>query len=491
MHTLSAIDITRQINNKEVTAEQVAEYFLNRSNNETLGSLLNVLDERVLKQAKEIDKKIQNGKSTGSLAGVPIIIKDNILVEGEITTCGSKILENYRSSFNATVIDRLESEGAFILAKANMDEFAMGSSNANSAFKRCNNPWNESYTPGGSSGGSASSVAERIAPLSLGSDTGGSVRQPAAFCGIYGFKPTYGRVSRNGLVAFASSLDQIGTFATNIDDLALLTGVISGPCKKDSTSIQVQKEDYLGSLNGDIKNLKIGVCQEFLENIDEDIKNSYNNFIDVLKSCGAEIVNITLPHNKYSIPVYYIIAPAEASTNLARFDGVRYGKRSDNAKNLSELYEYSRTEGFGNEVIQRILLGTFVLSSGYQDAYYRKAQKVRSLIYQDYIRAFTKCDAIVFPTTPQPAFAHDSILDPLTMYKQDIFTISANMAGLPAISVPSGFTKKNMPIGMQIQSKQMNDQLVMNIAKAFENKTLFHKQTPLCSENNNNNGRSK
>lgn len=480
MHHLSATELIKKFKNKEITAVEITKSFIDRVKQDPHGSILSILEKRALESAKKLDEKLENGETVGALSAVPIIVKDNIMLKDEICTCGSKFLENYRSSFTATAVHELEKEDAIIIAKANMDEFAMGSSTGNSAFKRCDNPWNRDYTPGGSSGGSAAAVAARLAPLSLGSDTGGSVRQPAAFCGIYGFKPTYGRISRYGLVAFASSLDQIGPFATNIDDLALLNTVIAKPCEKDSTSIQTPNEDYTAKLDGNIKGMKIGIPSQMLEGLHPDIKTCYDQFLDTLKSCGAEIVSIDLPHNKYSVPVYYILAPAEASTNLARFDGIRYTKRSEDAKTLTEVYEFSRTEGFGPEVIQRILLGTYVLSAGYQDAYYRKAQKVRAKICEDYEKAFKQCDIIVFPTTPAPAFKHGSIKDPITMYKQDIFTISANMAGLPALSTPAGFTKDKLPVGIQIQGKQMDDLLVMNVAKAFERNSDHYKQVPLA-----------
>ena len=482
MFTLSATELNKKFLNKELSAVEITTTFLQRCKDEKLGALLSVLEKSALKKAHSLDQRLAGGETLGPLAAVPIIVKDNIMIKGKTLTCGSKFLENYTATFSASVVEELEQADSVIIAKANMDEFAMGSSTEKSAYKPCNNPWNEKCSPGGSSGGSAAAVAARLAPLSLGSDTGGSVRQPAAFCGIYGFKPTYGRVSRYGLVAFASSLDQIGPFATNIDDLALISNTINAPCEKDSTSIRAAKEDYTAALTGDIKGLKVGIPKDMLDGLHPDIQASYDTFLDTLKAKGAELVPITLPHNKYSVPVYYILAPAEASTNLARFDGIRYTNRSSDAKTLSEVYEFSRTEGFGPEVVNRILLGTYVLSAGFQDAYYRKAQKVRTKICEDYDTAFETCDVIVFPTTPAPCFEHGSITDPLTMYKQDIFTISANMAGLPSLSVPSGFTKDGLPIGMQIQGKQMDDALVMNVAKAFELETDHFEKIPASCE---------
>ncbi len=475
---LSAKEISKKFKNKEISAFEIATAFIERAKKEPFGALLSILEKRALQRAKKLDERLSNGETLGVLAAVPVIIKDNIMLEDEICTCASKFLENYKASFSATCVHDMEKEDAIIFAKANMDEFAMGSTTANSAFKRCDNPWNQEYTPGGSSGGSASAVAARLSPLSLGSDTGGSVRQPAAFCGIYGLKPTYGRISRYGLVAFASSLDQVGPFATNIEDLALLTSVIAKPCDKDSTSIQTPPEDYETFLNKGVKGLKIGIPSSFLDVVSLEIKQAFENFIKVLTECGAECIEIKLPHNKYSVPVYYILAPAEASTNLARFDGIRYTKRSKDAHTLSQVYEFSRSEGFGAEVIQRILLGTYVLSSGFQDAYYKKAQKVRAKICEDYDHAFKKCDVIAFPTTPEPPFKHGTITDPIAMYNQDIFTISANMAGLPSLSIPAGFTKSFLPIGIQIQAKQMDDGLLMTVAKAHEDKTSYHKMLP-------------
>lgn len=478
IYTLSGTELKKKFLNKELTAEEITKAFLKRAKAENLGALLAIFEDKALKKAKELDARLAKGESLGLLAAIPIIIKDNIMIEGERTTCGSKFLENYTASFTATVVKELEKEDAVIIGKANMDEFAMGSSNEKSAFKPCQNPWKKNYCPGGSSGGSAAAVAARLAPMSLGSDTGGSVRQPAAFCGLYGMKPTYGRVSRYGLVAFASSLDQIGPFAHTVEDLALLSSVINRPCKKDSTSIKKPAENYHENLDGNISGLKIGIPTDMLDGVGQEVLDSFNQFVETLKSQGAETKEVALPNNKYSVPVYYILAPAEASTNLARFDGVRYGKRSPEAQNLSEVYQKSRTEGFGDEVMQRILLGTYVLSAGFQDAYYRKAQKVRRKIYEDYEKAFTDCDVIVFPTTAAPSFELGSITDPLTMYKQDIFTISANMAGIPSLSVPTGFSKDGLPIGIQIQAKQMEDGLVMNVAKAFENQNDAYKQIP-------------
>ena len=357
MYTLSAIELRDKFKSKELSAVEITQGFIKRAKAEKLGALLSVLEDRALEKARLLDKRLAAGEKVGLLAAVPVIVKDNIMIEGETCTCGSKFLENYKSTYSASVVNELESEDAIIIAKSNMDEFAMGSSNETSAYKNCSNPWKDNFSPGGSSGGSAAAVAARLAPISLGSDTGGSVRQPAAFCGLYGMKPTYGRVSRYGLVAFASSLDQIGAFCHNIDDLSLVSSILGRPCVKDSTSIHAPAENYHEGLDSSIKGLKVGIPTHLLDGVHPDILKNFHEFIETLKSCGAETTEISLPHNKYSVPIYYILAPAEASTNLARFDGVRYGKRSDNAKTLLELYEQSRSEGFGNEVIQRILLG--------------------------------------------------------------------------------------------------------------------------------------
>lgn len=477
MLDLSGVQLREKFINKELTCEAITKAFIERAKNEQYGSLLSVLEKRAIEKAKQVDAKLKNGKTVGKLAAIPIIVKDNIMMKGEICTCGSVFLEEYTASFDATVVQEIDKEDGIIIAKSNMDEFAMGSSTSKSAFKLGVNPWKENYTPGGSSGGSAI-AASVLAPITLGSDTGGSVRQPASFCGVYGLKPTYGRVSRNGLIAFASSLDQIGPFARNIKDLALIQSVIAAPCKKDSTSIQEKQENYFSALDGDIKGKKIGVPFHMLDGLNPEVQKSLDTFLETVKKLGAEIIDISLPNNKYSVPVYYIIAPAEASTNLARFDGIRYTKRSKEAKTLTDTYCLSRSEGFGEEVKRRILLGTYVLSAGFKDAYYKKAQKVRNKICDDYKEAFKKCDAICFPTCPDVAFEHGSITDPLTMYKQDIFTISANMTGVPAISVPAGITENGLPIGMQIQAPQMKDQVVFNIAKAFEDKHNFHKLRP-------------
>lgn len=480
MHTLSAIELRNKFTNGELTALEITDFFLKRiaDLDPKIGAFLKVFPDRARAQAKALDAKKAAGEKLGKLAGVPIAIKDNIHVKGEISTCGSKFLTNYSAPFNATVTDLLEAEDAIIIGKTNMDEFAMGSSTENSALQKTFNPWNLKCTPGGSSGGSAAAVAARMVPLSLGSDTGGSIRQPASFCGILGFKPTYGRVSRFGLVAYASSLDQIGPFATNAADTALLMEVIGQHCDKDATSAPIPGEAYLKNLSSELKGIKIGVPWQFLEQLQPASKEVFMQALETLKTLGATIVDIDLSILKYSVAVYYILATAEASTNLARFDGIRYGVRSKEAKTLDEVYELSKEDGFGPEVKRRILLGTYVLSAGYKDAYYKKAQKVRSLIIQSYKEAFKQCALIAMPTSPFTTFEVGSIKDPLQMYLEDIYTISVNLAGLPGISVPSGFSKENKPFGLQLIGPQNQDGRVLSASHAYEMATKFAEKIP-------------
>jgi aspartyl-tRNA(Asn)/glutamyl-tRNA(Gln) amidotransferase subunit A len=480
MHTLTAIEIRDKFKKGEVTAVQIVESFLKQidKHDGQVGAFLRVLKERALNQAKALDAKRAAGKPLGKLAGIPIAIKDNIHIKDEISTCASKFLINYKAPFEATVIRLLEQEDAILIGKTNMDEFAMGSSTENSALQKTYNPWNLKCTPGGSSGGSAAAVAARMCPLALGSDTGGSIRQPASLCGIVGFKPTYGRVSRFGLVAFGSSLDQIGPLATNTADAALLMEVLGQHCEKDSTSLNQPAEDYLSKLKASIEGSKIGVPWQFLEGLAEEPKKVFLDALEVYKKMGAEIVDVDLSILKYSLATYYILATAEASTNLARFDGIRYGVRSPRAKTLEEVYDFSKEEGFGHEVKRRILLGTFVLSAGYQDAYYRKAQRVRTLLIRKYKEAFKKCDMIATPVSPFAAFEVGSIHDPIQMYLEDIYTIGINLAGVPAISIPAGFSKDGKPMGLQLVGPQKEDVRVFNFAHAFENETTHHTALP-------------
>ncbi len=480
MHTLTAIELAKKVQTGELSAEAVTKYFLQRIEtlDATLGAFLRVFPERALAKSREIDQKRARGEKLGRLAGVPVAVKDNIHIKGELSTCGSKFLTNYVAPFDSTAVAYLEREDAILIGKTNMDEFAMGSSTENSALQKTRNPWDIKCTPGGSSGGSAAAVAGRLVPLALGSDTGGSIRQPASFCGIVGFKPTYGRVSRSGLVAYGSSFDQIGPLATNVEDAALLTEIIAQPCDRDSTSIREPQKPILGTLRKDLKGSKIGVPWKFLEQLSDEPKKRFQEGLEQLKSLGAEIVDVNLDVLRYSIAVYYILATAEASTNLARFDGIRYGVRSPAAKTLDEVYELSKEEGFGKEVKRRILLGTFVLSSGYQDAYYKKAQKVRTLIINAYNEAFKTCDLIATPTSPFDAFEIGSIHDPLQMYLEDIYTISINLAGLPAISVPNGLSSKGKPLGLQLIGAQKHDAEVLSLAHAFESVAKGHELIP-------------
>ena len=480
MHNLSAIEIRDKFLSGEYTAVSIVETFLKRiaTYDDKIGAFLSVFNVRALAKAKALDEKKRAGHKLGKLAGIPIALKDNMHVKGEISTCGSKFLTNYRAPFASTVTRLLEEEDAIIIGKTNQDEFAMGSSTENSALKKTKNPWNLKCTPGGSSGGSGAAVAARLCPIALGSDTGGSVRLPGSFCGVVGYKPTYGRVSRFGLVAYGSSLDQIGPLATTTADTALVMEVIGKHCEKDSTSYEAPSYELLKPLDGNIKGLKIGVPTQFLEQLAAEPKKIFNESLEKLKKLGAEIVDVDLSLLNYSLAVYYILATAEASTNLARFDGIRYGNRSPRAKTLDEVYEFSKEEGFGAEVKRRILLGTYVLSSGYRDAYYKKAQKVRTLIIRQYNEAFKKCDIVATPVSPFTAFEIGAIKDPIQMYLEDIYTIGSNLAGLPAISVPQGFASDGKPIGLQLIGPQKHDAAVLKTAHAFEQIDRFGAKIP-------------
>ena len=480
MHKLSAIELRDQFLNGTLTAEQIATHFLQRIEkyNPEIKAFLAVFSERAMRKAKELDAKKSAGGTFGKLAAIPIAIKDNIHIKGELTTCASQFLSNFKAPFDSTVVKLLEEEDAILIGKTNLDEFAMGSSTEHSSFQITRNPWNLKCTPGGSSGGSAAAVAARLCPLALGSDTGGSIRQPASLCGVVGFKPTYGRVSRFGLVAFGSSLDQIGPFATTAADTALMMEVIGKHCDHDSTSLPAPPEEYLTEMPTSLEGMKIGVPWEFLKDLTEEPKNVFMSGVEILKSLGAEIVDIDLQILKQSIPVYYILATAEASTNLARFDGIRYGVRAKDANTLDEVYDLSKEYGFGPEVKRRIFLGTFVLSSGYQDAYYKKAQRVRTLMIRDYQKAFERCDLIAMPTAPFAAFELGSKKDPLQMYLEDIYTISANLAGLPAVSIPNGLTEDLRPIGIQLLGPHKQDVALIRAANAFEKKRTLPQAIP-------------
>ncbi|MBY0122217.1 Asp-tRNA(Asn)/Glu-tRNA(Gln) amidotransferase subunit GatA [Bacillus sp. S/N-304-OC-R1] len=443
-------------------------------------AFLTLDEENARVQAKKQDAKLGTDESKGLLFGMPIGVKDNIVTKGLRTTCASKILENFDPIYDATVVNKLHNAETITIGKLNMDEFAMGSSNENSAYQKTRNPWNLETVPGGSSGGSAASVASGEVLFSLGSDTGGSIRQPASFCGVVGLKPTYGRVSRFGLVAFASSLDQIGPITRTVEDNAYLLQAISGLDPMDSTSANIEVPNFVQSLTGDIKGLKIAVPKEYLgEGVSEASRQSVLDALKVLEKLGATWEEVSLPHSKYALATYYLLSSSEASANLARFDGVRYGYRTDNAENLIDLYKKTRAEGFGDEVKRRIMLGTFALSSGYYDAYYKKAQKVRTLIKNDFHEVFNKYDVIVGPTTPTPAFKiGENIDDPLTMYANDILTIPVNLAGVPGISVPCGFDN-GLPLGLQIIGKHFDESTVYRVAHAFEQATEHHKQKPV------------
>ncbi len=468
----TAKEQSEALRNKEVSAVELTKAALERIKDidEKLGAFNSLTEETALETAKKVDEKIARGEELPLLAGIPLALKDNMNLVGSRTTASSKILENFVSPFNATISQKLLDNLVPILGKANLDEFAMGSSNENSAFKKVHNPWDLNKVPGGSSGGSAASVASCEVTLSLGSDTGGSIRLPASFCGIVGMKPTYGRVSRYGLIAFASSLDQIGPFARTVEDAANLLEVISGHDPKDSTSLNLPVEHYASSLNNDIKGLRVGVIKELMsEGLSEDVQKAVENAIECYKKLGAEIVEISLPNLKHSIGIYYILATAECSSNLARFDGVRYGYRTPDAKNLLEMYTKTRAEGFGPEVKRRIMLGTYALSSGYYDAYYKKAQQMRALVTQDFVEAFKKADVLISPTCPNTAFELGAKSnDPLAMYLTDIATISANLAGIPGLSVPAGFDRDGMPIGLQILAPQLQEAKLFNAAHKFE-----------------------
>ena len=435
--------------------------------NESLNSFLKIENDYALKRAAEVENSSEESQN---LRGLAIAVKDNICTRFSQTSCGSRILGKYRPQYNATAVEKLNAAGAVIIGKTNMDEFAMGSSNENSAFGNVKNPWDLARVPGGSSGGSAVAVASGVVRASLGSETGGSVRQPASFCGIVGLKPTYGRISRYGLVAFASSLDQIGIFGQTSKDVAEVLRAIAGRDKHDSTTADVEVPDYVAELENDLSGKKIGVPRAlFGEGLDAEVRDSVELAIENYKKLGAEIVDVELPNSKYSIAVYYIICTAEASSNLARFDGVRYGFRAENAGELREMYMKTREEGFGAEVKRRIMLGTYVLSSGYYDAYYAKAQQVRTLLKQDFFKAFEKCDAILTPTSPTTAFKiGEKSDDPLAMYLSDIYTASANLAGIPGISVPCGLSNEGLPIGLQLVGKYWSENVLLNLANVYE-----------------------
>ena len=474
IYKLTAAELAKMIQNKEITSEEVTKSFLDRieKTEDKIGAFSNVFSEKAIESAKNIDKENSDGKmgnyKNPLLFGVPVALKDNILSEGDLTTASSQILKNYVGVYDSTVVKKLKEAGVVIVGKANMDEFAMGSSNENSSIKSASNPWDLERVPGGSSGGSAAAVAAGQVPIALGTDTGGSIRQPAALTGTVGIKPTYGRVSRYGLMAFGSSLDQIGALAKSTEDLARIMQIISGYDENDPTTSDIEVPDYLKVLGNDIKGLKIGLPKEyFSESLDKDIKEVIMNAVEKLKELGAEIKEVELPYSKYAISTYYIISSAEAASNLSRYDGVRYGVRKSD-ENIEEMYVKSRTEGFGDEVKRRIMIGNYVLSSGFYDAYYKKASQVRRLIRDDFLRVLSEVDIILTPVSPTTAFKKgEKNTDPVQMYLGDIFTVSINMAGLPAISVPAGFVD-NLPVGVQFIGNYFREDLLFNVANRFE-----------------------
>ena len=470
IYKLTASEIREKIANRELTAYEVTEAVFERieKKDELINSFVSLRKEAALHEAKIIDEKIARGEKVGALAGVPVSIKDNMVSTGDLTTACSKILGNYTGIYDATVVKKLKEADAIIIGKTNMDEFAMGGTTRTSSHGLTKNPWDTTKVPGGSSGGAATSIAAQECFISLGSDTGGSIRQPSSFCGVVGLKPTYGRVSRYGLIAFASSLDQIGPIAKSVEDVALTMNVIAGADEYDATVSKKEVPDYTKALGRDIKGMKIGVPKEyFIEGIDEGVRKVMLESLDKLRELGAEIVDISLPHTKYAVPVYYVLAPAEASSNLARFDGVRYGYRSPEAKNILDLYIKSRSEGFGAEVKRRIMIGTYVLSAGFFDAYFKKAQKVRSLIKKDFDEAFKTVDVIFTPVAPSPAFELNKEKTPIELYLEDIFTLSANLAGIPGLSVPAGLTN-GLPVGIQLLGKQFGEEDLIAVGSAFE-----------------------
>lgn len=479
LFTLSLQDIHKQLADRQLAVSELVDESLQRIKltDEQVKAFISIHPDLAKRQAEQLEKQVANKR--GLLFGLPAGVKDNIVTKGMTTTCASQFLSNHDPIYNATVIEKLQQAQAVTVGKLNMDEFAMGGSNENSAFFPTRNPWNLDHVPGGSSGGSAASVAAGQVYFSLGSDTGGSIRQPAAYCGVVGLKPTYGRVSRYGLVAFASSLDQIGPLTKNVEDAAYVLQAIAGYDLKESTSANVEVDDYISAISEDVKGLKIGVPKEYLgEGIDPKVKDAVMSALQQYESLGAEWEEVSLPHTEYAVAAYYLLASSEASSNLARFDGVRYGKRSENADNLLEVYTRSRSEGFGPEVKRRIMLGTYALSSGYYDAYYLKAQKARTLIKQDFDQVFEKYDVIVGPTTPTPAFKlGEQVDDPLTMYLNDIYSIPVSLAGVPAISIPCGFAD-GLPVGLQIIGKPFAESTVLQAAYAFEQSTEYHKQRP-------------
>ena len=474
---LAVHELKEKLANKELTVTDITKAYVDRINEKEpeVKAFVNTLTEEALAKSKEIEEKINKGEITSEYAGIPIGIKDNMCTKGVKTTCSSKMLENFVAPYDATAVEKLNEENLINLGKLNMDEFAMGASTEYSTFKKTANPWDLNRVPGGSSGGSAAAVAAGLVPWALGSDTGGSIRQPASFCGVVGLKPTYGLVSRYGLVAFASSLDQIGPITKDVEDAAILLNMIAGHDEKDTTSIKIEKKDYTKALKNDVKGLRIGIPKEYYgEGINSEVKEALEKAIEEYKAMGATVEEFSLPIAEYALATYYIIACAEASSNLGRFDGIRYGYRTENFENLRDIFINSRTEGFGAEVKRRIILGTYVLSSGYYDAYYKKAQQVRTLVKNEFDKAFEKYDVLITPTSPTTAFnIGQRSNNPLEMYLADICTVSVNIAGLPGISIPCSVNSEGMPIGMQIIGKHFDEETILNAAYTYEQHTNF------------------
>lgn len=479
---LTIKEASKLISKKEISPLELTNSVLERIQeyDKKLNSYITVLEENAISSAKKAEEEIQSGEYKGPLHGIPISLKDIFITKGIKTTCGSGMLENFIPPYDSTVAKKLAESGIILLGKNNMDEFAMGSSTETSYFGPTKNPWDIERVPGGSSGGSASATGASLCLASIGTDTGGSIRQPGAFCGVVGMKPTYGRVSRFGMIAFASSLDQAGPLTKTVEDTAIILNCISGKDKRDSTSVDIEIPDFTKYLRDNLKGIKVGIPKEyFIEGINEEIESAVKDAIKIIENLGAEVIEISLPHTEYAVSTYYIIAPSEASSNLARYDGVKYGFRSENVNDLRDMYFKTRSEGFGNEVKRRIMIGTYALSAGYYDAFYIKAQQVRTLIRNDFENAFNEVDVIVTPTTPEEPFKlGEKTDDPIKMYLSDVFTIPCNIAGLPGISVPCGFTSKNLPIGLQLIGKPFDEHTLLGVAHAYEQQTNLKNKTP-------------
>ncbi len=482
LHELTINKAHTLLTRKEISSRELTKAVLDRISlvDEKVGAYITVTGNEALKQADLADKKIAQG-NISFLTGIPLSIKDIICTQGITTTCGSKILENFIPPYDATVIGKLRKEGSVVVGKTNLDEFGMGSSTENSGLKITKNPWDLTRIPGGSSGGAAASVAAQLCLGAIGSDTGGSIRQPASHCGVVGLKPTYGRVSRFGLIAFASSLDQVGPLAKDVTDCAILMNTIAGYDKRDSTSVPKDVPDYLSALKEGLNGITIGIPKEYssTKGVDPDVSSGIENAVKVIEGLGAKCIEVSLPHIGFSVAAYYLIAPSEASSNLARYDGVKYGYRDKGKDNLLDMYKSTRSKGFGPEVQRRIIIGTYALSAGYYDAYFKKASQVRTLILEDFNQVFEQCHAILSPCTPTPAFKiGENIDDPLTMYLSDMFTLSANLAGVPGISVPCGLSKDGLPIGLQLMGKHFDEETLLKVAYNFEQATDFHEKKP-------------